>query len=208
MPVLEHFYAELLINVRIISVSLRVKEALVEDVEVSLNDDGASATLGVQEDSCSVRLPARVASIHPRSFKLKATGAREASARLPLDEAWSRMDDDETTIPWASVALQDVECAHCVNCNRNIIKPGVISAWKDLPSENWAEMMDFWHCHKPDVPKLNGSDDQSHGRGYSASSKLIARVGTALVDVDQFLFSERDVSNVTVGAFSSHLWYY
>lgn len=23
--------------------------------------------------------------------------------------------------------------------------------WKDMPSEHWAELMDFWHCHKPDA---------------------------------------------------------
>lgn len=34
--------------------------------------------------------------------------------------------------------------------------------WKDLPSGNWAEMMDFWHCHKPDP---EGGHEHGDGEG-------------------------------------------
>ncbi|KAH3680306.1 hypothetical protein WICMUC_000373 [Wickerhamomyces mucosus] len=37
----------------------------------------------------------------------------------------------------------------CVKCNTILIDSKNISKISEMPSELWAEMMDFWHCHKP-----------------------------------------------------------
>lgn len=37
----------------------------------------------------------------------------------------------------------------CKNCNSELIDSSQYD-FKDMPSEQWYEMMDFWHCHKPE----------------------------------------------------------
>ncbi|KAK9451288.1 ubiquitin-conjugating enzyme E2-binding protein [Limtongia smithiae] len=44
-----------------------------------------------------------------------------------------------------------VRCKHC----SNLLLPTDIN-FLDMPSESWFELMDYWHCHKPD-------HDHSHG---------------------------------------------
>lgn len=68
--------------------------------------------------------------------------------------------------------------------------------WKNLPSGNWAEMMDFWHCHKPesqDLQEKRAVDDQNAAtKGYGAANQVLATPGTILVDVGSFLVSDED----------------
>lgn len=72
--------------------------------------------------------------------------------------------------------------------------------WKDLPSGNWAEMMDFWHCHKPDPPEeernKEGEDPNAVVKGYGAGNQLVAVEGTVLVDVTSFLVKGVDCLGV------------
>lgn len=85
----------------------------------------------------------------------------------------------------------------CRGCTAVIVEKGQVGEWRDLPSENWAEMMDFWHCHKP--------DDHDHGnahqhkdtnlasiKGYGANTRFTAQVGVGFVDLASFLLAEDD----------------
>lgn len=88
--------------------------------------------------------------------------------------------------------------------------------WKDLPSGNWAEMMDFWHCHKPDPHEDDDADgdhrhltedENSKVKGYGASNQVLATPGTVLVDVATFLVSEIDckgLKKVSQGSLPDH----
>lgn len=59
-----------------------------------------------------------------------------------------------------------------------------------MPSGNWADMMDFWHCHKPETESKDGDAVESKyanlQRGYTAVG------GTALVELTYFLIAEGD----------------
>jgi hypothetical protein len=81
---------------------------------------------------------------------------------------------------------------------------GKIKAWKDLPSENWAEMMEFWHCHKPED---DHGKDHEHltSKGYGARSMIGAQLGVGFVDLTSFLFSESDTTHVEVRHSLPHL---
>jgi hypothetical protein len=80
--------------------------------------------------------------------------------------------------------------------------------WKDLPSENWAEMMEFWHCHKPDHKHGEDHGDASGkadektlaARGYGASSVISAQEGVGFVDLTTLLFTESDCQHLTVSS--------
>ncbi|CAI4034539.1 hypothetical protein SMKI_10G3320 [Saccharomyces mikatae IFO 1815] len=41
----------------------------------------------------------------------------------------------------------------CLNCKQQIISRYNCQVVNDMPSEFWFELMDYWHCHKPDVKK-------------------------------------------------------
>ena len=79
--------------------------------------------------------------------------------------------------------------------------------WKDLPSGNWAEMMDFWHCHKPDThdhekdpegKTVSIQERNSQVKGYGAANQVVARPGTVLVDVASFLVVKGDCKGLKV----------
>ena len=67
---------------------------------------------------------------------------------------------EEAAVPWPATALQPGGPVHCRGCGGEVVAPGTVGGWKDLPSENWAEMMEFWHCHKP------GDHGHDHGHGH------------------------------------------
>lgn len=119
------------------------------------------------------------------------------SAQEPAN--FSRANDDEPIIPWTASQLNNVAEVRCKSCNEIVVSSGSINSWKDLPSEGWAEMMDLWHCHKPDEHHLPGHEhEHTSGKGYAAGSKLVARKGTGFVDAMSFLLKEEDCIGVDV----------
>lgn len=150
---------------------------------------------------------------------------RELSFRMQIDASDVPIGREEMVdefVPWTAGDLSPMTKVGCRECQEIILNspagslsdgtgpgaPGWI--WKDLPSGNWAEMMDFWHCHKPD-PHKDDEDDHDHDvhsqdangktapedpnaqvKGYGAANRVIAIPGTVLVDVSSFLVSSVD----------------
>jgi hypothetical protein len=138
---------------------------------------------------------------------------------MPVDEEdvqRSALDEVmDAFVPWAAGDMDSYTKLRCRKCESILLDVPELSAtvaspsgesqaagwtWKDLPSGNWAEMMDFWHCHKPDehehdedaAAKQSAEDENSKVKGYGASNQVLASSGTVLVDVATFLVSERD----------------
>jgi hypothetical protein len=108
------------------------------------------------------------------------------------------MDTMQTNCaPWSAKYLGKETEFVCRGCGSEIVKKGSIGTWRDLPSENWAEMMDFWHCHKPEVP--GGHVEQSAAnRGYGANTKFTPTPGIGFVDLTSFLLADTDCQNTQV----------
>lgn len=203
-------YAELLSNIRQISVIASLDTPCDAATNAELASQGQRVLLTHAGETTSLPLPGRVAA--NARLQKPALGSRELSWRLPLAEAPApseseRLQDNEA--PWSAEQLGESRGFACRNCNTTVLKEGVIDTWKDLPSENWAEMMEFWHCHKPDVPEheqnheSNGASGQSQAdsnanRGYGANTKFVARPGTAFIDSTTFLLFESDCSGLQV----------
>lgn len=92
-----------------------------------------------------------------------------------LNEKLSFLDDGQDSNPWSIKQLKRLETKSkingsianaaqfkCKSCESKLISSETITTWKALPSETWAEMMDFWHCHKP-------SDDGGHNHSHAHS---------------------------------------
>ncbi|OJJ99297.1 hypothetical protein ASPACDRAFT_120569 [Aspergillus aculeatus ATCC 16872] len=71
-------------------------------------------------------------------------------------------------VPWRAPDMRPGTRVRCRGCEGVVLDQPARSAggwvWKDLPSGNWAEMMDFWHCHKPD-PEGGHNHGDGEGKG-------------------------------------------
>lgn len=177
----------------------------------------------------TIKLPARVTDATRRTLNFNNTAASnhkkptspeyEYSVRMhidPSDPVLAPRDElIDDYVPWTAADMSSSTRIRCRGCGTAFLKesgphtveksdqflpPGWL--WKDLPSGNWAEMMDFWHCHKPDPheddPKseataaLKLEDQTAQVKGYGASSRVEAIPGTVLIDVATFLLSDED----------------
>ena len=210
-----YIYAELLLNIRQVTVSLSLNPPSNKSTKLCLSSDRQGLELSHNGHESSIKLPAKV--VHPQRsanqgplLAIPSSPFKEFSVRLPLDgDAHPRASAPrhaENEMPWTAAKLAvpaQLQCCHCANV---LTQYGAIKAWKDLPSDNWAEMMDFWHCHKPAEHKHAANHDTSEmDKGYAASNKLIARSGVGFVDLCYFLFHAEDVTGVNVRKIFSHL---
>lgn len=144
------------------------------------------------------------------SYRMQVDDDTELRQRSALDELM------DSFVPWSAGDMAPFTKLRCRQCERIVIDMPTATTtsssnenstmqslgwvWKDLPSGNWAEMMDFWHCHKPDpheddadsAHKHSTEDENSKVKGYGASNQVLATPGTVLVDVATFLVSEID----------------
>jgi hypothetical protein len=208
-------YAELLANIRQISLAASLPSPCDASTQVALSADRSTVELSHGSSNCSLTLPAKVAlggALLPIQDKQKGTAA--LSWRLPLDTSSlssSRQANADHT-PWSATDLDPSSGVACRHCGTNVVPAGAVTAWKDLPSENWAEMMEFWHCHKPDHHhnhdgEAGKADEESlAARGYGAASTISAQQGVGFVDLTTLLFAETDCSNVTVSSWRGRVF--
>lgn len=105
---------------------------------------------------------------------------------------------------WSATDLKPNLDVTCRKCDNVIITKDKLNEWKDLPSENWAEMMEFWHCHKPTTnghanqDEKKAPEDGLASRGYGANSAILAQPGVGFVDLTNMLFYAEDCRCLTV----------
>jgi hypothetical protein len=80
------------------------------------------------------------------------------SIRLPVvsggaqDRSTNQLMSISSNYKWSAKYLKALETSYqliCSTCGCTIMNSSNISVISEMPSELWAEMMDFWHCHKP-----------------------------------------------------------
>ena len=206
-------YAELLPNIRQISVLAALPTPSDGTTRVSLSADRAVLTLVHNAATASLQLPGAIApeytptQPHPSLAQL--------SWRIPLGASPSQpRAAPSLPAPWSAGALASTSSFSCRGCGQVILPPGRVTTWRDLPSENWAEMMEFWHCHKPDVPVgekgEEGGDNTT--KGYGANTRMMAQKRVGKVDLTYFLLDTEDCSGLEVRVFdilvsAGSLWF-
>lgn len=150
------------------------------------SSDGSNYRINLSED-----VSAEVAAkSHPI-----AEDSNTVSFRLPGRPDLAREESSSVLsgqllsgIPWPASMLTGVEGQFvCSNCRTKVIECKGISKWRQLPSETWAEMMDFWHCHKP-------ADGSTEFNPSYAVSRFIPSQGMPFVGATYFTFDNSDVS--------------
>ncbi|KAI5868677.1 ubiquitin-conjugating enzyme E2C-binding protein [Durotheca rogersii] len=190
-------YAELLPNIRQVSVGCSLPSPSTPDTEATVSPDGL--TLRVKHDGVetSIRLPGPVAP--SQQLPVRHPGTAALSWRFPLARSWGHKAllpvPEEPSIPWSASDVRPESPIACRACRAVIVSAGRLKAWKNLPSENWAEMMEFWHCHKPHHHRHGHGHDEAGlaSKGYSASSRISAQPGVGFIDISSFLVSESDI---------------
>lgn len=203
-------YAELLSNIRQVSVVASLPSTSDASTKAELAVDGNAITISHQGLSQTLELPANVVV----QAKLPITQSiRLLTWRLPVAGATTKASAftaENQALPWSSTDLKAGSPITCRQCNHHIVAEGTILEWKDLPSENWAEMMEFWHCHKP-VDHGKTDDEHLTKRGYGASNLISAQASIGHVDLASFMFSESDccslqVSHMSISCFEPVSW--
>jgi len=193
------YYAELLLNIRTLTVAISLPSLSSSLTCLELTEDCKAIHLIHHCEERIIKLPAKVL---PVKLPIPDVPSSTLNVRLHINASEPLMalaaDQGDNTYPWTASSLHSSDALTCRICANVFVAAYTIHQWKDLPSENWAEMMDFWHCHKPEVPAKMCADDAADLKGYSASSHLSARSNTGFVDVCQFLFSQGDCSGLEV----------
>jgi hypothetical protein len=134
-----------------------------------------------------------------------ASWGREISLRLSAgDEDGAAVEREGNCVPWGAAALNHpgksgLVRVRCKRCDNTVVREGGVGEWRDLPNENWAEMMEFWHCHRPDHDHGHGDrKDGGKSKGYAAENQLRALNGVGFVDLGAFLLKEEDCEGVQV----------
>jgi len=193
-------YAELLANIRQISVIVSLLTPCDSSTVVSISLQRDSITIHHDGKISTLPLPGQVAA--SAVLQKPSLRSRDLSWRLPLAGEPTRGDPDTNESPWAANNLGKDTQLFCRSCGAEIISKGSMQSWKDLPSENWAEMMDFWHCHKPtehESHKGHSHDESATAnKGYGANSKFTAQSKVGFVDLTTFLLDGKDCHNINV----------
>lgn len=200
-------YAEFLLHINQINISVTLPSNCTEETSIKLSADYSVTVIQHLGEEISFRLPCQVA--HDATFAVPLPKACELSYRLrvALDPQTTQIklfpEVDDVLWPASSLTSgTQIACQHC----KNILVDGRISGWKDLPSENWAEMMDFWHCHKPASEDSQTMNASGSTKGYAASNGLVPSEGVGLVDVSHVYLVRGNCIGIQVGV-SSHLSY-
>ncbi|KAL8772338.1 MAG: hypothetical protein Q9209_002550 [Squamulea sp. 1 TL-2023] len=187
-------YAELLLNIRQITVVASLPSAYNNATLVTLSKDRQSLSVAHDGKNVTVKLPAPVRAGHIPSVAPGSTTA--LSLRLPIaDEVaktmLSRNQYHEASCPWSASSMAIISQVTCRFCQALLVKEQV-QTWKDLPSENWAEMMDFWHCHKPDTHDFSVHKQDGVRKGYGAANSIRPIPTVGLIDITSLLLMQQD----------------
>jgi ubiquitin-protein ligase E3 D len=199
-----HLYSEHLLNIRTLSIQASLSTVSNKETKATLSADGSILTLSHEGEQASINLPINLSPNKQSNVTLTipAVPSKELSFRVNLEQKEDQPDgplsngqhEGGNIIPWTAEQLTSSAKVLCRYCDVSIIEPERIYAWKDLPSEGWAEMMDFWHCHKPHDPHEHADVN----RGYTSGSKLALEAGVGMVDPLNFLFLPDECEHIQV----------
>ncbi|KAF2132633.1 hypothetical protein P153DRAFT_283337, partial [Dothidotthia symphoricarpi CBS 119687] len=208
-------YAELLLHIRTVTLFASLRTHHTHETKAQLSADGASITISHESESATIRLPIKVQDGGGGDAALHLPAqppSKELTLRLQLEERegsdlLGTLQSEErkaNIVPWDGASLSQMQGVEimCKSCGEVVVPRGKVGSWRDLPNENWAEMMDFWHCHKPDEGHLHDheNDEVVGKKGYAAGNRLKAKEGMGFVDLTSLLLEEGDCEGVEIAS--------
>ena len=191
-----HLYAELLLNIRQVTVFAILPSNSNDKTRVWLCDDERTLGLRHEDEEAIIELPCLVVNAN---LKIPPATKTEVFFRLVVSEPARLLTQAKEASfcndPWPASTLASETRVACGSCGTLLVNN--VDVWKHLPSPGWADMMDLWHCHKPSA---NNEDDEYAGssKGYAAANALGPTAGIGLVDASQLLVSDNDCTGIEV----------
>ena len=193
-------YAELLIHIRQLTLYASLENARNEHTQILVSSDKKIVTVLHEGETVGIYLPTQISGTADITFPLDRR--TEVSTKLHIEDQSELEQAIEAApgveVPWSASDLCPESSVSCTSCNATILEAGAITQWKDLPNENWAELMDLWFCHKPHEHNHEDTTNPAEAKGFSANSKLAVTSGTGLVDTLSFLIYSADCINIKV----------
>lgn len=161
------YLAEFLPHIKVITVCIGCEKSEVKSITTS-NDGTKLLFERVTGDIVTLKLPVdTVKGLAVDISKQNGTGC--LSFKLPSHPKYSDVESVEknqvmeslTTrkdFPWSCAelrALRDKGILKCCKCNHDIIDLKDVRKMNEMPSENWSEMMEYWHCDRPEISNPN-----------------------------------------------------
>jgi len=199
-----YLYAEILANIRQVSLFASLQTAKNEETRIDISSDRRIITVLHDGEKASLFLPTGIGG--STEVTIPVEKKKEVSLRLEIDDVSDLPSAAESRgqgeYPWPAEDLSRDTKIRCVGCGEALLGGGAVDAWKDLPSEGWAEMVDLWHCHKPHEHRVD-DDTAASSRGLAPASKIKATRRTGLVDVATFLVHPESCINIRVSKINS-----
>lgn len=196
-----YLYAEILSHIRQLTIYASLQNEKQEGTRIDVSSDKKLVTVVHDGESQSIYLPTQISGTAQVTFPLERK--TEISARVQIDDLNEWKDQQSTGIesPWTATDLSSETSIQCKSCHAQILPAGKVTTWKDLPSENWAELMDFWFCHKPHDDAQTEDDSAAQSKGFSAKSKLAISQGIGMTDLSSLVLHSEDCERVKVRLF-------
>lgn len=201
MPII-YLYAEVLANIRQANLYASLETHKNEHTKIEIASDKKTITVSHDGETASIYLPTEIRGTAKVNIPIER--GKEMTVRLELADI-KNMPCLENTIgheePWSANDLSPNASLRCRVCEAEFLSNEVPLQFKDLPNECWAEMMDFWHCHRPQHAASSQAEDAEEAadsKGYGSHTKLKATPGVAIVDTAYFLLAEQDCRNIQV----------
>lgn len=199
MPII-YLYAEVLANIRQANLYASLETHKNEHTKIEIASDKKTITVSHDGETASIYLPTEIRGTAKVNIPIER--GKEMTVRLELADI-KNMPCLENTIgheePWSANDLSPNASLRCRVCEAEFLSNEVPLQFKDLPNECWAEMMDFWHCHRPQHAASSQAEDAEEAadsKGYGSHTKLKATPGVAFVDTAYFLLAEQDCRNI------------
>ena len=195
-----YLYAELLIHIRQLTLHATLETEKNQDTKILLSFDKKVITALHEGTAASIYLPTQIAGTANVTFPRKRS--TELSLKLQIEDLHELQQaleaSSDVEVPWAASKLTKKISVSCKSCKSPILSSECIAKWKDLPSENWADLMDLWFCHKPHDNGNEENTTAAESKGFSAKSTLGVAPGVGLVDFLSFLVHQNDCSDIKV----------
>ena len=198
MPSGIKLYAEFLLNIRQVTLYATLHNERDEASKAYVSSDRKSISVTHDNETSTIVYPSGIsgkATVH-----IPIARGKIVSLRFETIEDGSSHGDGMKVAndsPWpASFLGADTRIA-CRAC-RSLIVQSSGREWQDLPRSDWAEMLDFWYCHRPHVRDSN-CEDARLGRSRNSMEGPSLRHGLGFVDLCHLLVPEEECTGLEVG---------
>lgn len=193
-----YLYAEILTHIRQLTLHASLQTEKEEGTKLDVSTDKKVISVTHEGETQRLYLPTQISGEAQVTFPLQKKTEISARVQIEDEHEWKLMINNEIEAPWMAADLNTNASIQCRYCEAAIVSPGTIKQWKDLPSENWAELMDFWFCHKPHDNGQNDAQEAATAKGFSSKSRLAVATGTGMTDLISIVLHADDCSNIKV----------